>query len=399
MTKLLLALMLALPLLVACQPEQPPVPTAPPPEVDIAKPLKHKITEWEEFTGRFEAVERVEVRARVTGYLLEKRFRDGQMVKKGDVLFDIDARPFEYEVRRAKAQYTLAQKAYQRGDELRRRQAIPQEDFDRRLQEMQVAEAALEQARLDLAFTEVKAPLDGKISQGFVDVGNLVRENETVLTRIVTVDPIHFEFEGSQGQLLKFLRLDRAGERPSSDRAPNPIVIRLQDEDSFTHWGRMDFVDNIIDPGTGTIFGRALVQNKGAIIYPGMFGRARLIGRSDHAALMLPERAINTDQARKYVYTVNEQDKAVRTYVEPGEILDNGLVLIENGLTGDERVVINGIQRIRSADQPVTPVETPLEWTDLETMPDLESVPSLQVISADREANAVVAPISKTPID
>ena len=240
---------------------------AQPPEVDIAVPLKHRITEWEDFTGRFEAVQSVEVRARVTGYLVEKKFRDGQTVAKGDVLYVIDQRPFQYEVHRTQAQYDSAKRSYDRADRLRNNQVLSEEEYDRRLQEMQSAEAALDVAKLNLGFTEVKAPIGGKTSSDFINIGNLVRENETILTRIVSVDPIHFVFEASQGSLLKYTRLDRAGERPSSDRAPNPIVVKLLDEKSYTHVGRMDFVDNVVDTGTGTIRGRALVENKNGLIY------------------------------------------------------------------------------------------------------------------------------------
>lgn len=376
------ALLLCLLLLGGCNDKQQVAAVRQPPEVDVTLPLKQTITEWDDFTGRFEALQRVDIRARVTGYLLEQRFRDGQRVHKGDVLFLIDPRPFQYEVDRAKAQYDLASKAYQRAQDLRKTRSIAQELFDQRVQELRVSEAAYKEAQLNLQFTEVKAPIDGKISDKFVDIGNLVSANDTLLTRIVSVDPIHFEFEGSQGDFLKYLRLDRAGKRPSSDTEPNPIFIQLLDENDFTHMGRMDFVDNVIDSGTGTIRGRALVQNPEAIIYPGMFGRARLLGSGEYEALLLPEKAINTDQSRKFVFTVDNENKAQRTYISVGPILDNGLVIIRKGLQGDEWVVVNGTQRIRAAQQPVTPKQTPITWTPLSSMPDVSKVPSLQDIAA-----------------
>lgn len=389
MTRLRILLVLLLPLVLAgCLEEEKMAAAVPPPEVDVAKPVTHKITEWEDFTGRFQAVDRVDIRARVTGYLLEKKFKDGQLVKKGDVLFVIDSRPFQYVLQRTETQYELAKKAYDRASKLTKNQTISEENFDERLQELKNSEAALKEAKLNLEFTEVKAPIDGKISDGFIDIGNLVRENETILTRIVSVDPIHFQFEASQGQLLKYLRLDRAGKRPSSDRAPNPIFVKLMDEKKFSHKGRMDFVDNIVDPGTGTIQGRALIENKDAIIYPGLFGRARLMGRNDFEAILLPEKAINTDQNKKFVYVVGEDDKTDRVYITPGSILENGLVIVEEGLKGNERVVVNGIQRIRAPKQPVKPVETKLEWKELESMPDVNLVPSLQSIQNGRQASA-----------
>jgi RND family efflux transporter MFP subunit len=242
--------------------------------------------------------------------------------------------------------------------------------FDQRSQEYTAAQAALNEAKLNLEFTQVKTPVAGRISEAFVDVGNLVRANETLLTRVVSVDPIHFEFEGSQSELLKYLRLDRAGKRPSSVSAPNLIFIKLLDEDTFSHKGHMDFVDNVIDEGTGTVRGRALVDNKDGIIFPGLFARARLIGSDEYEAILLPEKSINTDQNRKFVYVVNDNDSVKRVYIKPGPVLDNGFVIIREGLSGNERVIINGTQRIRSPEQVVTPVEMALTWTSIETMLD-----------------------------
>lgn len=197
----------------------------------------------------------------------------------------------------------------------------------------------------------------------------MIEENNTLLTRIVSTNPIHFRFEGSQGQLLKYLRLDRAGERPSSDTSPNPIYIKLLDEDKYYHQGQMDFVDNIVDTGTGTIQARAIVENNDGIIYPGLFGKARLLGRSEYDAILLPEKAINTDQNKKFVYIINAENKALRAYVEVGTLLDNGLIVVTKGLKNDARVVINGIQRIRSTGQPVSPLSKELEWKEIDTIP------------------------------
>jgi RND family efflux transporter MFP subunit len=376
---------------VACGQDEAQTTIASPLEVDVATPLTRTITEWDEFTGRFEAVASVDIRARVTGYLVEKRFRDGQFVKQGDVLFVIDPRPFEYEMQRAEAQYTLAKKSLERATNLRKTQSVAEEILDERLQQFKVAEASLSEARLNLEFTQVKAPNDGKISSSFVDTGNLVSANDTVLTRIVTIDPIHFVFEGSQADLLKYTRLDRAGKRPSSDTTPNPIFIKLLDEDTYIHKGRMDFLDNIVDGGTGTIYARALVENKDRIIYPGFFGRAHLLGAGDYEAILLPEKAINTDQNKKFVYTVNADNQAERVYVTPGPVLDNGFVIIRAGLKGDERVVINGIQRIRTQQQTVSPLMVELEWQELPDLPDISSVPSLEEIAGESIAGQSTA--------
>lgn len=343
--------------------------SAPPPaEVDVALPLKHTLTDWDEFTGRFEAIDDVQLRARVTGYLVEKKFKDGQAVKKGDVLFVIDPRPFSYELQRVEAQHELALKEWERAQNLRETRAISQEEADRRFQELQIAKASLHDARLQLSFTNVTAPIDGKMSDSYVDVGNMVEENDTVLTRIVSTNPVHFRFEGSQSDLLKYLRLDRAGQRPSSDSAPNPIYVKLLDEDKFYHQGRMHFVDNAVDGSTGTIQATAVVNNDSGIIYPGLFGRARLLGRANYEAVLVPESAVNTDQDKKFVYTVSDADEIKRNYVTVGNLLDNDFIVISDGLTGDERVVVNGIQRIRQANQVVSPKMTQLEWREIDTI-------------------------------
>jgi RND family efflux transporter MFP subunit len=349
-----------------------------PPEVDVAYPLQHEVIEWDEYTGRFEAVNRVDIRSRVTGFLVDKKFKDGQIVKKNDILFVIDPRPFEYQLQQAEASYTLAQNEYNRAVNLRKTRAIAQEDLERRQQEYRSAEAILNEAKLDVEFTQVTAPIDGRVSQTFIDVGNLIRANETLLTRVVSIDPIHFEFEASQTQLLNYIRLDRAGDRKGSAENPNPMFIKLQDEDEYVHSGRMDFVDNVVDAGTGTISGRALVSNTEQVIFPGLFGRARLIGRNGYQALLLPESAIQTDQNRSFVYVINADNQATRSYVELGEILDNKLIPIRSGLSISDRVVISGIQRIRAPQQPVTPNEVAIEWGDVDLMPSVDSVPSLQ---------------------
>ena len=349
----------------ACEEQKAAVSPPPPPEVEVALPLMKTITEWDEYTGRFEAVEHVDIRSRVTGYLEKITFKDGQIVKKGDLLFVIDPRPFKYALDRAQTQYSLAHKEFTRGENLVKTNAISAENFDRRRQVLKLALVTLNEAKLNLEFTQITAPIDGKVSEDFISVGNLVRENDTLLTRIVSVDPIHFEFETSQSQLLKYIRLDRAGKRPGSDTNPNPIYIKLQDEKEYLHLGRMDFVDNIVDSSTGTILGRALVPNPDAIIYPGLFGRARVIGSGEYEALLLPQKAINTDQSRKYVYVVNEENKAKRVYLELGPIWDNGLYIVRSGLVGNERVVISGIQRIRATDQPVTPIEGTIEVAEM----------------------------------
>lgn len=332
----------------------------PPAEVDVALPLVKNIVEWDEYTGRFQAIEEVDVRSRVTGYLNAIKFKDGQFVKKGDILFMIDPRPFQYALERAIAELELAKKQYDRALKLQKSSFISAEAIDQRYQEMQTATTRVDEAKLNLEFTQVTSPISGKISRYFVSVGNLIRMDDTILTRVVSFDPIHFYFETSQNDLLKYIRLDKAGKHPSSDTHPNKILIKLQDEKDFIHEGKMNFVDNMVDLGTGTILGRAIVPNPDGIIYPGFFGRARLIGSGEYQAILLPDKAINTDQTRKYVYVVDDHNKVQRVYVELGPLRDSGFYVIRSGLKGTEHVVISGIQRIRSPEQEVKPIMTKL---------------------------------------
>lgn len=328
----------------------------PPAEVDVALPLIKNIVEWDEYTGRFQAIEEVEVRSRVTGYLNAIKFKDGQFVKKGDVLFIIDPRPFQYALTRAIAELELAKKQYERAVKLQKSSFISAETIDQRYQEMQTATTRVDEAKLNLEFTQITAPINGKISRYFVSVGNLIRMDDTILTRVVSFDPIHFYFETSQNDLLKYIRLNKAGKYLSSDTHPNKILIKLQDEKDFMHEGQMNFVDNMVDLGTGTILDRAIVPNPDNIIYPGFFGRARLIGSEEYQAILLPDKAINTDQTRKYVYVVGKNNKVGRAYIELGPLRDSGYYVIRSGLKGTEHVIISGIQRIRSPEQEVKPI-------------------------------------------
>ncbi|CCD06232.1 TPA: efflux RND transporter periplasmic adaptor subunit [Legionella pneumophila] len=325
-------------------------------EVDVALPVKKNIVEWDEYTGRFQAVEEVDVRARVTGYLEAIKFQDGQTVKKGDVLFVIDQRPFKYALARAEAQYALAKAQYERAIKLQKEKFISAEVIDQRFQDLQVAETRVQEAKLNLEFTEVKSPISGKISRDFVSVGNLIRMNDTILTRVVSVDPIYFYFETSQNDLLKYIRLDRAGKRLSSEKKPTPVLIKLPDEKDYLHQGEVDFLDNVIDSGTGTILARALVPNPDNVIYPGLFARVKLVGSGEYEAILLPDKAINTDQARKFVYVVDNENKVKRVYVELGPLRESGFYIIRSGLKGDEKVIIHGIQRIHGPNQEVKPV-------------------------------------------
>ncbi len=355
---LLLAALSAL-LVAACQDAGVAAPPMPTPEVTVATPAKRQITDWDEYIGRFQAIERVEVRARVSGYLESINFDDGQIVSEGDVLFVVDPRPFKIDLDRARAQYELAVKEYARAVDLRKKRAIAQEVLDRRAQERSVTKAALDEAELNLEFTEVKSPINGRVSRSAVDVGNLITggsADASLLTTVVSLDPIHFYFQGSESDLLRYIRLDRAGERPRSSTNANPLHVRLQDEDNYDHRGHMDFVDNELDASTGTIEGRAIIPNPDGVLYPGLFGRARLLGSGQYEALLVPDEVIGTDQSRRFVMVVGAENTAEMRFIEPGTLQDDGLRVVRQGLSENDRVVINGLQRARPG-MAVVPVE------------------------------------------
>jgi RND family efflux transporter MFP subunit len=335
----------------------------PPPAVVVASPLVMRLTEWDEYTGRFESTDTVDVRARVDGYLDSIHFRDGAIVRAGDLLFVIDPRPYEAvlegaraDVVRAQTRLELATTDFVRGESLFAIRGISQEDYDRRAQARKEAEAALIVARaaervaaLNVEFTRVRAPIGGRIAENFVSVGNVIsggQAGSTLLTRIVAIDPIQFVFDASESDYLRYNRLNASGERRTSRDAPNPVRIRLLDEPSFTHVGKMDFVDNRIDPATGTITGRALVPNPGGFLTPGQLGRLRLLGSGEFEALLVPDSAILSDQSRRFVWALGTDDVPEQRVVEPGN-LEQGLRIVRAGLQRDDRIVINGMQRVR----------------------------------------------------
>lgn len=347
----------------------------PPPVVTVAKPVQRPVTEWDEFTGRFEAVESVEVRPRVSGVISAVNFRDGQTVRQGEVLFTIDRRPFQIAVdqalaarKEAEATLRLATSELERARPLVERETLSRSEFDERYARqleaqarLEQAEARLRQAQLDLEWSEVRAPITGRLSDARVDAGNLVsggEANATLLTTIVSLDPIHFVFVGSEADYIKYLRLASQGKRPSSRNARNPVVVKLSDEDSFVHKGEMDFLDNVVDANSGTIRGRAIFENRSLFLTPGMFGRLRLFGGT-FDALLIPDEAIVSDQARKTVLTVADDGTVVSKVVKLGPIA-HGLRVVRAGLDPDDRVIISGVQRARTG-QKVTPEEGTIE--------------------------------------
>jgi RND family efflux transporter MFP subunit len=374
--------------------EKPTAPSAPPPEVDVAKPIVREVTEWDEFTGRLAAIDTVEVRPRVSGYLESVHFREGQIVKKGDLLFVIDPRPFravlaaaEADVAGAQSRLELARNDLQRSENLVRTGAVSAEDFDRRSKavveaqaSLDSAKARLDQAKLEVEFTEVRAPIDGRTSNFAVTVGNLVSggaaAQATLLTTIVSLNPIHCYIDASEQEYLKYTRLAESGSRPSSRDEPNPVRVALSDEDGFRHEGTMDFVDNRIDPLTGTMRGRAVLDNPDGTLIPGLFVKLRLIGETRPDAVLIPDEAIGTDQSNRVVYVVDEKNIVTMHTVTPGRLID-GFRVIRSGLNGGEQIVVRGLQRVRPGVQ-VTPtfIELPTTAADRAAPSTSESGPS-----------------------
>lgn len=342
---------------------QPSEAQAPPaPSVTVAVPLVQAVQDWDEFTGRFEATQSVEVRARVGGYVSGVHFRDGDYVRRGQLLFSLDPRPAQAalasaraQLSQAQAQLALAQSELTRSETLLESQAVSQAEVDTRRGALQTAQAAIAAAnanvrarQLDLEFTRVTAPISGRVSDRRVDAGNLVAGGSSaadVLTTVVSSAPIHFVFDGSEAVLLKYQRQARSGAAP--------IQVRLQDEADFTRTGTLDFTDNAVDTASGVIRLRAVIPNADGFLKPGMFGQARLAGSGSYQAMLVPDAAVATDQARRIVYVVAADGSVAPRPVQLGPLVD-GLRVIRSGLQRTDRVIINGVQRIQQPGMKVT---------------------------------------------
>ena len=343
----------------------------PPPTVTVAKPVKRTIIDQDEYVGRFVPVDAVEVRARVSGYLDKIHFHDGQIVKQGDLLFTIDRRPFQNTLdqaraalAQAKATLAFAGADYGRAEKLVRDKTITEQTFDQRQQAKRNAEAsvtwnemAVRQASLDLEFTELRAPVTGRIGDRRVSQGNLVTGGSgggtTLLATIVSTDPIRFEFSMDEASFLRYTRIAQSGTDGTSRGISAPVALKLIDEQAFTHQGKMDFVDNVIDRTSGTIRGRAQFANPDGVLTPGMFGRIQVAGSAPYEALLVPDAAIGTEQARKFVLTVGADNVTATKYVTLGQVVD-GLRVIKSGLEPDDTIIVNGLMRARPG-QKVTP--------------------------------------------
>jgi len=351
----------ALLMLAGCGEGQRQSAAPPPPSVTVAGPVQRTVVDQDEYVGRFVAVDSVDIRARVSGYLTEIHFTDGQMVKKGDLLFVIDHKPFQIvldqmraNLAQARANLAFTEADLARGQELLHNKTITEQTYDQRTQAKRVAEAAVtaqeamvHSAELDLnEYSELRSPIDGRIGDRRVAVGNLVTggngSNTTLLATIVSVDPIRFEFTFDEASYLRYQRYAAS----SVGSAGVPVALKLIDEQDFQHTGKIDFVDNVIDRSSGTIRGRAVFANPGGVLTPGMFGRVRVPGSPPYTALLVPDAAIGSEQARKYVLVVDDGGVARQRYVTPGQ-LDGDLRVIRDGLTPADRVIVNGLMRAR----------------------------------------------------
>jgi RND family efflux transporter MFP subunit len=349
-------------MLAGCGESRDQAKTEAPPTVTVARPVQRTVVDQDEYVGRFVAVDSVEVRSRLSGYLSAIHFTDGQMVKKGDLLFTIDRRPFQIvleqmraNLAQARANLAFAEGDLARGEALLHNKTITEQLYDQRMQAKRVAEAAVasqeamvHSAELDLdQYSELRAPIDGRIGDRRVSVGNLVTGgtggNTTLLATIVSVDPIRFEFTFDEASYLRYQRFALHSKDGGLDGGV-AVLLKLIDEPDFVHPGRMDFVDNVIDRSSGTIRGRAVFGNTNAIFTPGMFGRLRVPGSPPYAALLIPDAAIASEQARKYVLVVDDGDVVRQKYVTPGQ-LDGDLRVIKDGLTATDRVIVNGQMR------------------------------------------------------
>jgi len=363
------------------------VPTTPPASVFFSLPLRQKVTDWDSFTGRFEATDRVEVRARVTGRLDGVMFRDGATVHKGELLFKIDPRPFQATVLQAqgkletaRSQLVLARQELDRAKTLIATDTIAMNVYQQRQQAVAAAQAgivvaqgALDSARLDVEFTQIRAPMSGRIGEKLVSAGNLVNGGDsagTLLATIVALDPLDLYFDIDEESYLKYMRLWQSGERAYSRLHPNPVRITLPDEAGPSREGFVDFLDNRLDKSTGTLRARARVPNGDLFLSPGQFGRVQLIGSKPHLALLLPDSAVGSDATRRIVTVVDRTNHVVVKAVVLGKLF-GALREIRTGLAPDDRVIVDGLQRAVPGTV-VAPVVRPIKGNAAD-VPAIES--------------------------
>ena len=337
----------------------------PPPDVGVAAVLSEQVQDWNDATGRIAAIESVELRPRVSGYVQRVAYAEGDEVKQGDLLFVIDPRPYraalqraEADLARARADAQLATTRHTRAQQLIDASAISRDDFEARSAgraeaeaAVRGAQAAVETARLDLAFTEVRAPVAGRAGRAMLTTGNLAQADASMLTTVVSQDPVHVYFETDERTYLRHQAMSRAGTRTNAD---NAVRVGLADETGYPHAGTVDFLDNQIDPATGTVRARAVLPNPDRRFTPGLFARVQLEGAAARPAILIDDKAVITDQDRKFVYVVGEDNTAQRRDIVPGRIVE-GLRVVESGLAAGDRVIVNGVQKVFMPGMPVAP--------------------------------------------
>ncbi|GGD60299.1 efflux RND transporter periplasmic adaptor subunit [Lacimicrobium alkaliphilum] len=372
-------------LLVACgsdhQTEQQQMPA---PQVSVASVVSERITEWDEFTGRLEAPQTVELRPRVSGYIDLVAFEEGALVEAGQPLFLIDNKPFKAEVRRlqaqleqAQSQLSLAETEYQRAQKLSGQAAISQEVLDTRRAQLQQAEArirsvsaALDVARLNRGYTRVTAPISGRVSRALITQGNYVSAGQSLLTTIVSTKKIYAYFDADEQTYLNYLKLAEEGSRPAIRDAAFPVYVGLANDTEYPHAGKLDFMDNQVNPATGTIRARAVLNNQEGRLLPGLFARIKMTGSASYNGILVDDRAIGTDLNNKFVLVLDESDKVQYRAVELGEKIA-GLRIIRSGLSATDKIVVNGLQRVRPGS-PVRPEF--VNMTNDETLDKLQAM-------------------------
>ncbi len=349
----------------ACSKSEAEAPSPPPPEVDAAQVVIKYVRQWDEFTGRIAAIGAVDIRPRVSGYIDRIAFKEGDMVNAGDLLFVVDPRPYRAaygsavaQLERARASAQLAEAQYKRAESLIKTATISFDTYDTRRAalgqasaDVHAAEAALATAKLNLDFTEVRSPIAGKVSRALLTLGNLVQADQTVLTSVVSQDPVYVYFQPDEQSFLRYCELARKGERANSD---NAVRVGLASETGFPHSGTVNFVNNQVDAATGTINVRATVPNADGVFVPGLYARVQLEGRADYMAMLIDDKAIMTDQDRKYVYVLGLEDKAKRKDIVLGSVHD-GLRVVQSGLDANDKVIVAGLQKIFAPDTKVKP--------------------------------------------
>ncbi|RON09785.1 efflux transporter periplasmic adaptor subunit [Pseudomonas brassicacearum] len=368
-------------------------------KVSVAKVLEQPVNEWDDFTGRLEAPETVEIRPRVSGQIDEVAFTEGALVKKGDLLFQIDPRPFQAEVRRlealvaqGRANATRSENEAQRGERLRTSNAISAELADSRSSAAQEARAAvgaiqaqLDLAKLNLSFTRVTAPISGRVSRAEITAGNLVTADVTALTSVVSTDKIYAYFDADERVYLKYTQLARQGQRGQT----TPVYLGLSNEEGNPHLGQMNFVDNQVNPKTGTIRGRAVFDNSKGEYTPGLYARLKLVGSGTYSAVLINDEAVGTDLGKKFVLVMDADNKSAYRAVELGPKIE-GLRIVRSGLSKDDTIIVKGLQRVRPGS-PVTPEVIPM--ASQETLAALaQQRQALEASNLPQVAPAKVAP-------